>query len=953
MPDPSTLYLIDGHAQIFRAYHAIRGGMNSPVTGEATQASFGVTGMLLKLFREFHPTYVVMAVDTEGPTFRAAIDPEYKANREAPPEDFAPQVERICQITRMFGVPVIGIPEAEADDVIATLTDRLLADEPALHIRIVSRDKDLQQLLGPRVSLFDIHRDEAIDVAALREKLGLEPEQIADALALAGDSSDNIPGVPGIGMKTAAKLLAEHGSLEAILADPERIGGKRGAQIRRTAERLEVNRRLVALKRDLPIDFSLEDARVGAIDAEGLHHAFRELGFNRHREALRRLLPDGPDDGTAPGDEGTPPDAGNSGAGATFPTSLFDGGHGAAAEGLGGVIETPAGGLTTTGAGDYRAITTAEALEALVTRLREAPRVAIDTETIGLGPKAPLCGICLAAEPGTGYYVPVRSPEPARHLDLQAALEGLAPLLEDAQVAKVGHHLKYDLRVLHHAGAQVAGALWDTMIEAWMSGEPGLGLDDLALALLGHQATPISDLIGPRGREQKTMDQVPLEQATPYSAEDADLTLRLHEHLQAKLEAMGLIGVAAGVEMPLVAILTDMERRGIRVDPGVLAEQDAELSARIDALSDQIHALAGRPFNLDSPRQLATVLFEELGFPVGRRNKTGPSTDSSVLEKLRDTRPVDGPAGELPGLLLEYRQLTKLISTYLKALGAAIDPATGRVHARFHQTATATGRLSSSDPNLQNIPVRTDLGRRIRRAFVAEPGGRLLCADYSQVELRMLAHLSEDTGLIEAFEGGRDIHATVASEVFEVPPEKLTPELRTGAKTINFGIIYGVTPWGLASRVEHLDVEGARDLIARYKARFPGIDRFLATCIEAAERDGYVRTILGRRRAIPEIRSRDANRRSLGERLAINSVVQGSAADLIKQAMVNLDRRIEAERLPLALLVQIHDELLLEAPAGEAEALAAIVSEEMAGAMSLRVPLAVDTGVGENWLEAK
>ncbi|MDX1682336.1 MAG: DNA polymerase I, partial [Phycisphaeraceae bacterium] len=731
--------------------------------------------------------------------------------------------------------------------------------------------------------------------------------------------------------------------LDAVVEHTEDIGGKRGASIAEAADRLPLNQQLVALKRDVEIDFDLDDARVGAIDASGLQHAFRELGLRRHQNDLDKLLSktDLPTSGTA--DRDTPPDDG-------FADGLFDGGTDASAAGA----ATDRPDFADATEGDYRGLLTRDEVEAYVAQAMEADIVAVDTETIGLGHRATPCGICLATETGSGVYIPMRSPEPDRHLGPDEVLELVRPLLESENVRKCGHNLKYDRLVLRHAGIDLAGETFDTMIASWLTGQPGHGMDDLALSLLKYEAMPITALIGPRGKEQRTMDQVDLDRVITYSAEDADLTLRLYHEFVERLEAMDLTETAREVEMPLVAVLAEMEFNGIRIDKEVLTEQREALSGRIEILAGEIHERSGNPdFNIDSPMQLSEVLFEELGFTPGKKTKTGYSTASGVLEKLAEEEDPDQPHTAIPRLVLEYRQLTKLVNTYLTALADAADPETGRIHATFHQTGTATGRLSSSHPNLQNIPVRTEVGRQVRRAFVAEPDHRLICADYSQVELRVLAHLSEDEDLIAAFEADRDIHTAVACEVFDLEPDEVTPDIRTQAKSINFGIVYGVTPWGLSRSIDNLDPAGARDLIDRYKRRFPGIDRFLETCIEAATSQGYVETILGHRRDIPQIHSSNPNTRALGERLAINTVVQGSAADLIKIAMVNLQHRIEQESLPLKLLLQIHDELVLESPTDRAEAMLEIVSEEMTGAMDLKVPVIVDAAIGEDWLAAK
>ncbi len=934
-----TIYLIDGHAQIYRAYFAIRGGMSSPVTGEPTQAVFAFAGMLLKLLVEHKPHAVVMAIDLPGKTFRDEMYSEYKANREPPPDDFFPQEQRIFEMTRLFGIPIVGVEGAEADDVIATLTQRVLddADHGDMQVRIVSRDKDLEQLLTPRVCMFDIHKDETIDVARLEEEKGIRPDQVVDVLALMGDKVDNIPGVEGVGPKTAAKLISEFGSVTGVLANIDKIKGKRGQNIAAAADRLPLNLRLVELKRDVEMDFDLADAQIGAIDATALRQFFQALGFRRHIRDLDELV--------KPAD--TDPPAAQPGSDDLFPESLYgDDGEPADPE------QVPAG-FTTAESYDYRAITTRKALDELFNDLCAAPLVSVDTETIGLGRRVRLCGLSFSWRTGAGVYVPIVSPYPDRHLDERTVLDVLRSVLEDETVSKCGHNLKYDVHVLRHAGINLRGVAFDSMIACQLLGYASRGLDHMAETLLQHKMAPISRLIGQRGSEQATMDQIPLDQITPYAAEDADITLRLYEKLSPMLAEKGMAALAA-VEMPLVEVLADMECNGIRIDPDELLRQKNDLAGRIDVLRGQIFEAAGGEFNLDSPKQLAEVLFKKLGLPTGKRTKTGASTDAEVLEKLAKREDLTPQQTLVPRLIVEYRRFAKLVNTYLGRLHSSVYKDDGRIHASFQQLGAATGRLSSGAPNLQNIPVRTEVGRQIRKAFVAEPGHLLICADYSQIELRILAHLSQDPGLTEAFNNDRDIHAAVAAQVYSVALDKVTVAQRNAAKVINFGIIYGVTPYGLARRIDGLDETGAKVLIADYRKRFSGIDRFMHHCVDEALETGGVRTMLGRRRQIPQIQSRSPATRSLGERLAINTVVQGSATgDLIKTAMVNLYRRIHRDRLPMKMLVQIHDELLLESPRGAAKDQAEIVREEMESAMKLSVPLKVDIGIGPDWLSAK
>ncbi|MEM8782571.1 MAG: DNA polymerase I [Planctomycetota bacterium] len=948
---PSTLYLIDGHHQFFRAYFAIRGGMTSPVTGEPTNAVFAYTAMLLKLFKDFRPTHVALVIDTPEPTFRDELYPEYKGQRDAPPDDFEPQIPRMIELTERFGIPVIGLPGAEADDVMATLAVRLTQADSDLRVRLVSKDKDLDQVLSDRVSRFDVQEGTEMDAVGLQEKKGITPELAVDYQALIGDTADNVPGVKGIGPKTASKLLNEFGSLDALVAGVERLKGKQKENLEAgiASGQLELSRKLVTLMRDVDVDFNIGDAEVSVagIDAKQLAEDFRNLGFNRHPRDLAELVGQA---ATTKKEEKPAKATEDTGDVAGF--GLF-------------AASTDAGEPKTSTPqrdGDYRCVRTLDDLEQAVANIRAAGFVAVDTETVGLGHRAELCGVCLSWKQGQGVYVPTRSPESEAHLTTKQAIDKLRPLLEDASIAKYGHHFKYDLHVLRRAGCGVKGQLFDSMIAAFLCNAPGIGMDDLALAELGYRAVPITDLIGPKPRKksdpkQKTMDQVPLDAATVYSAEDADLTLRLCRLFEERCEQLGVLDLARDVEMPLVSVLHRMEAAGVRVDPEVLDEQRAKLDARAQALRQDVLDRAGHDFNPDSPKQLGELLFGTLKFPVQKKTKTGYSTDAEVLEKLADLTDaelagVPEAARRIPALMVEYRMLTKLVGTYFAQLTEAIEE-DGRVHGTFHQTGAATGRLSSSNPNLQNIPIRTDVGREIRRAFVAEPGCVLIAADYSQIELRILAHLSQDPALLEAFREDRDIHRAVAAEVFGVPLDEVTGEQRGHAKMINFGIVYGITAFGLARRVESLDQKAAAAMIASYKRRFAGIESFLQKCIAEAREHGFVRTILGRRREISEIDTRNPQRRALAERLAINSVVQGSAADLIKKAMVTLPGRLDREHPTAKLLLQIHDELVVECPEAKADTVREVVVETMESAMSLDVPLRVDANIGADWFAAK
>lgn len=979
-----TLFLIDGYAQIFRAFFAMRTPMTSPVTGEPTQVVFGVLATLFKLIFQSKPHYLAMIVDMPGETFRDTVYAAYKATRSPTPPDLKVQIPRVLESVKALGIPVIGKPGLEADDVIATIVQRVL-DDPALshvNVCIVSRDKDLEQLLGDRVRMFDPQNDTFQTPETLLDAKGIRPEQVIDLLTLMGDTSDNIPGANGIGPKTAAQLLQEFGTLEGIYANVEKIKGKRRENLEAFAAPVELgefktqrdlSKFLVTLKRDGEFEFTMDAAAVSPPDLDRVIPLFQELGFNRFQQDVHRLAKSF---GIAPPVE--------SGA---WPNSPLPAGEGALQPDALGEPEVPAGEPKTseTAGATYECVTTTAALEAAMVSMRAAPLLAVDTETTGLLRTDRLVGICIAWREGHGIYVPVRSPEPGTHLDEATALALLKPILEDPSVPKCGHNIKFDAAVLLRCGVRLAGVAFDTMLAGQFLDAGTRGsykMDVMALRWLNYRPVPLSDLIDteaakPRKVRQATldiselapvptvvalrpisMDQVPLAQVTGYAAEDADITLRLASVLRPQIEKAGMADVMRDVEGPLTVALASMEEAGILCDADELSGQAAELVARVNVIRDAIFTTVGAPFGLDSPKQLGDVLFDKLGLSVGgrgaRKTSTGSrSTDSEVLDKLVEKEDPADPRTLVPGMVLEYRKLQKLISTYLDALRDAIDPADGRIHTTYRQSGAATGRLASDSPNLQNIPVRSEEGRQVRKAFHAPPGHVLLCADYSQIELRVLAHLSEDAGLLDAFHRGLDIHAAVAAQVFGGRAEDVSRDQRTQAKTINFGIIYGISAWGLARRVGDLSYDGALALISDYKRRFPGIDRFLQACVRQATDHGYVTTIFGRRRNIPEIHSTNGNIRGLGERLAINSVIQGSAADLIKLAMVNLNRRIVAGNLPMRLLLQIHDELVLEVPEGDAKAMADVVREEMEGAMALRVPLVADVGFGRDWMTAK
>ncbi len=905
-----TLYILDGHSQIYRAYYALQGGNLTSPTGEPTKAVHIFFAMLFKMIAAKKPDYLAMAVDGPAEKLdRRKLFPAYKAHRKPAPDDFRPKAERIIQIVKAMGIPVLAVEGHEADDIIATVAARFAGAD--MDVVLVSRDKDLDQLIGPHVTLYDPTKDQTLDAAAIEAEKGYRPDQAVEVQTLCGDSTDNIPGIPGVGEKTAAKLIAKYGTADAVLAAASEQTPKLKENLLAGAATIVMSRMLVTLKRDVPLP-----AELAAMEFTGLSPAARpilaELGLHKLLDLMDAL----------------------GSAGARHVS-----------------VQAPPAQDKQTAAEDfdYRCVNTPEALADLASQLKGVKRLAVDTETTGLQPmEARLVGISLAWQSGKAFYLPVKGPLGATVLDLADVRAALGGVLADPAVEKVGQNLKFDMLVLENAGMPLArdGKMFDTMIAAYVLDATRLTykMDALAAEFLNHRCIPIEQLIG-KGKTRTTMDTVQLDAITPYAAEDADVALRLADVLAAKLDEQKLTDLFANLEMPLMPVLAEMEAAGIIVDRAVLKRLEILLSKQADELQTKIVQLVGHPFNIDSPKQLAVVLFEELKLPVLKKTTTGPSTDADVLAQLAVQH-------DLPALVLEYRRLTKLLGTYLKALAACINPRTGRIHTSFHQTGTTTGRLSSSDPNLQNIPVRSEDGRQIRAAFVAPPGHRLLSADYSQVEIRMLAHLCGDETLIAGFQADEDIHRIVAAEVFGCKPEDVTPEQRSRAKTVNFGIIYGQTAHGLSTTLRIPRGEAA-SFILNYRQRFPKIDEFLQACVAKAKADGYVETIFGRRRTILDISSSNGQQRALAERLAINSVVQGSAADLIKQAMIRIASRIRSEGRPSRMLLQIHDELLFEIPEQYVESERDMVVAEMSGAIELAVPLKVDAGIGPNWLEAK
>lgn len=940
----SLVVLIDGHSLAYRAYYALlRQGLQTR-KGEPTHAVYGFTSMLLRVWREHQPTYMAVAFDV-GRTFRHEAFAEYKATRAERPSDFDAQLARIRQIIAAFAIPALTAEGFEADDVIGTAATQALAR--GMEVLIVTGDTDTFQLIRPglRVLTSRRHFDDVViyDVEAIRERYGLEPSQLVDLKALTGDPSDNIPGVRGIGERTATELLKRYGSLENLYAHLDEIQPERVRRLLEAGrEQAFLSKRLAQIRTDVPLTIDWEACRVGRYDRAAVLALFQELEF-------RSLIPRLPD-GAAPEEAPAAPEAAS---GPTGQPMLFP-------EPLGPAVTRPIAMPPLRAEGlprptEATVVTDEAGLAALQEALARAPRFAFDVETDTLAPmRANPVGLAFAVEDGRGYYVPVGHRDGSPQLPLPRVLDALRPFLADPGRPKVAHHAKYDMLVLARHGVMVQGLAFDTMVAEWLLNPTahGLSLKHLAWLRLGVEMTTIEQLIG-KGKGQRSFADVPTSAAAPYAAADADLTLRIARVQEEELRRQGLWDLFAQVEIPLIPVLVRMELAGVLIDVALLQQMSKEFERRIQALAQEIYRWVGYAFNLDSPRQLSDALFGKLQLPRANVPRTGTgmySTSSEVLEGLRGAHPVID-------LILEYRQLAKLKSTYIDALPRMIHPATGRIHPSYHQTGTVTGRISASDPNIQNIPIRTELGKQIRRAFIAPPGSVLLSADYSQIELRILAHITRDPGLIAAFQAGEDIHRATAARAFGIPPEQVTEEQRNFAKRINYGLIYGMSAHGLAQQLGISRREAER-FIEQYFAAFPRVRAYIEAIKARAARQGYVETLLGRRRYFPELkpaggeglprRVPEAVRRA-AEREAINAPIQGSAADILKLAMIRIDRAMQEQGLRTRMIMQVHDELVFEVPEDEVEAVQGLVAEAMRTAYPLAVPLEVELHMGPCW----
>jgi len=905
MSTSKKLVLVDGSGYLYRAFHALPPLTNSQ--GEPTGAMLGVINMLLKLIKDEQPDLIAVVFDAPGKTFRDELFDQYKAHRPPMPDDLRAQTQPLLDMVQALGLPLLRIVGVEADDVIGTLAINAAAKE--IDVLISTGDKDMSQLVNPRISLVNTMTNSRLNREGVKAKFDVYPEQIVDYLALIGDTSDNIPGVPKVGPKTAAKWLAEYKTLDNLVAHANDITGKVGESLRENFSTLELSRKLATIECKLPLEFTPDILLAKPADTDALKKLYQRYEF----KALLKQLDAGASAATTESNESVP----------------------AKQE------------LTSA---NYETVLTQEQLDAWISRLKNAPLICVDTETTSLEyMSAEIVGIALAVNGVDAAYIPVshRYPGVPDQLNREAVLRQLQPILEDPAIAKLGHHLKYDAHVFANHGIQLQGMRYDSMLESYVLNSTATrhDMDSVAKKYLGVDTIHYEDVTG-KGAKQIGFDQVDIATATRYSAEDADVTLKLHEMLWSQLQGEPkLKELYETIEQPLVQVLLHMEHEGVLIDAGLLKQQSLRLAEQMQELIKRAHDAAGQPFNVDSPKQLQEILFNKLQIPVLRKTPTGqPSTAEDVLEELAAEH-------ELPKLIIEYRGLAKLKSTYTDKLPLQINSRTGRVHTSYHQAVAATGRLSSTDPNLQNIPIRSPEGRRIREAFIAPPAHVLISADYSQIELRIMAHLSGDESLLTAFAADKDIHQATAAEVLGIPLEQVSSEQRRSAKAINFGLIYGMSAFGLAKQLGIARGE-AQSYIDLYFARYPGVKNYMDRTREQARELGYVETVFGRRLYLPDIRSSNASLRQYAERSAINAPMQGTAADIIKRAMIEVDSWLQQSTLKARLTMQVHDELIFEASADVKDELIAGVRQRMSAAAQLRVPLKVDIGVGANWDEA-
>lgn len=890
MPKTPRLYLIDGSSYIYRAFFAIRQYLSNS-KGLPTNAIFGFSNMLLKILRDEKPDYLAIAFDPKGPTFRHEEYKEYKAQRPDTPEDLIPQIPYIFRLVEAFHIPILVKEGYEADDFIGTVAKK--AEESGFKVTIISGDKDLFQLITRDTVVKDTMKDRTYDISAVKERFGVKPSQLVEIMALMGDKIDNIPGVPGIGEKTAVELIKEFESIDNLYKNIEKVKKEKLKEnLKKHKEEANLSKKLCTLDTGMPVDLDLEELKIQDIKEKELIELFQELEFSK-------LLKE-------------------------FTTKKE-------------ISEK-----------QYKIVQEEDEFKKLVKELKASGKFAIDLETTHREPmRADMVGISISFKENEAFYIPLAHNYPGapKQLKREFVLKTLKPLLEDDKTEKAGQNIKYDILVLSNAGIDLRGVSFDTMLASYLinPSKRNHSLEDIALEYLGYKMTTYKEVVG-TGKKEIGFEEVDIKTAARYSGEDADITFRLTNLLSPIIKEKGMDELFYKVEIPLIDVLAVIERNGVKINVDFLREMSKTLEIELDQLISKIYALAGEKFNINSSKQLREILFDKLKLTPVKRTKTGYSTDVDVLEQLALQH-------ELPAEILNYRQLSKLKSTYVDSLPKLIHPETGRIHTSFNQTVTATGRLSSSNPNLQNIPIRTELGREIRKAFIAERNHFLLSADYSQIELRLLAHLSEDRALIQAFEKGEDAHASTAREIFNVLPGTVTPEMRRVAKAVNFGIIYGISPFGLSKGL-NISQKEAKEYIEGYFKRYPRVKEYIDKTIKSAYEKGYTTTLLNRRRYIPELESKNRNVREFGERTAINTPIQGSAADLIKVAMINIQSKMKEKKLKSKMILQVHDELVFEVSEKEMETMKGLVKKEMEGVMKMKVPIVVDMNTGKNWNEA-
>ncbi len=888
-----TLYLIDGNSYLYRAFYAIRGLTASD--GTPTNAIFGFTNMIMKLLKEKNPDNFAIVFDMPGPTHRHEVYKEYKAHRKPMPEELVPQIPLIKELVNAFNIPIVEMSGYEADDILALIAKD--GESAGMDVFIVTGDKDMCQAVTPKIKLYDTMKEKITEEKDVIERYGVEPSRFPEVIALMGDASDNIPGAAGIGEKTAVKLLKEFKGIEDLIANHEKIKNTRARNaVAGNIDNIRLSKDLATLHPDVPLDVSIEDLVIKEPDWQTIKDRFRKYGF-------RNLMKMVPDEALTP-DKSHPPDEKT----------------------------------------EYISILDEKLLDTVLADVND--EIAIDTETTSKSPMlAELVGISLSIKPDKAYYIPITHSYLGmpKQLPMDLVLNKMRPLLENSKIHKMGHNIKYDYIVLKNAGVRMKGISFDTMLASYLMNpnKNNHNMTDAAMDNLGIKTISFSDVVG---KDKKDFSEVPVEDATEYSGEDAAVTLKLKNHFEPELHKEGLATLFNDMEVPLIEVLANIEMQGIKLDTPLMESFSKKMESELGSVEQRIYFIAGEEFNINSPKQLQEILFDKLGLKPTKKTKTGYSTNIEVLEQLALVH-------ELPKEIIEYRGLSKLKNTYVDALPRLVNPKTGRLHTSFNQTITATGRLSSSDPNLQNIPIRSEWGKKIREAFIAEPGNLILSSDYSQIELRIFAHLSQDKHLLEVFANDGDIHTRTASGLFGVEPANVTEDMRRRAKTVNFGIIYGISPYGL-SRQLGIPADEAKHYIDTYFAGFSGVKIYIDSLIQEATTKGYVTTLYGRKRAIPELQSTNRNISQLGERLATNTPVQGTAADIIKVSMINVWHRLNKEKLKTKMLLQVHDELLFEVPEYEKETAEQLVREEMENAVKLSVPLKVDIGIGKNWAEA-